>query len=311
MTPAAFTPGRTEKETMQRIKREHYRAPVDYEVVLYWEDGAGHVSNARPRARDISEAGMRIACPLPIEPGTHVCMEVPRYGFPMEASVRYCVREGDDFRIGFEFSSATRESMRSSEGEADYYEVLQLSPKADMETVHRVYRIMAARFHPDNPESGDQERFLQMAEAYRILGNPESRAQYDALRGSERPRPLPLFQARAFVDEKEGEINRRLGVLCLLYAQRRRNSEHPAVSLLELEEVMAIPREYLEFTLWYLKQKKYIEMNQGADFSLTAEGVDFVEQHTPAHAILRKLISSVGWDAVRTSPSSFAASCVQ
>lgn len=44
---------------------------------------------------------------------------------------------------------------------------------------------------------------------------------------------------------------------------------------------MAIPREHLEFTLWYLKQKKYVERNQGADFSLTAGGVDFVEEHPP------------------------------
>ena len=35
------------------------------------------------------------------------------------------------------------------------------------------------------------------------------------------PKPLPVFQARAFVDEKQGEVNRRLGVLCLLYARRR------------------------------------------------------------------------------------------
>lgn len=293
---------------MQRIKREHYRVPVDYPAVLYWEDASGQVSNARPRARDISEAGMRVECPIRIAPDTRVYMEVPRYGFPIEASVRYCVPEGDGFRIGLEFSAATRQSMQAVATEADYYEVLQLSPKADMETVHRVYRIMAARFHPDNPESGDQERFLQMTEAYRILGDPERRAQYDTLRGSERPRALPLFQARAFVDEKEGEVNRRLGVLCLLYAQRRRNSEHPAISLLELEEVMAIPREYLEFTLWYLKQKKYIEMNQGADFSLTAAGVDFVEENTPAHAILRKLIGSAPWQAPETA---FAAGCVQ
>jgi DnaJ domain/PilZ domain len=293
---------------MQRIKREHRRMPVDYPAVLYWEDASGQVSNARPGVRDISEAGMRVECPIPIAPGTPVYMEVPRYGFPIEATVRYCVPEGDGFRIGFEFSAATRQSIEAAAPEADYYEVLQLNPKADMETVHRVYRIMAARFHPDNPESGDQERFLLMSEAYRILGDPERRAQYDALRGSERPRALPLFQARAFVDEKEGEVNRRLGVLCLLYAQRRRNAEHPAISLLDLEEVMAIPREYLEFTLWYLKQKKYIEMDQGADFSLTAAGVDFVEENTPAHAILRKLIGSAAWQEPQ---SAFAASSVQ
>jgi curved DNA-binding protein CbpA len=293
---------------MQRIKREHYRAPVDYSAVVYWEEASGEVSNARPKVRDISEAGMRVECPIRIAPGTGVYVEVPRYGFPIEATVRYCVPEGEGFRIGFEFSAATRQSMQSVATEADYYEVLQLSPKADMETVHRVYRIMAARFHPDNPESGDRERFLLMSEAYRILGDPERRAQYDALRGSERPRPMPLFQARAFVDEKEGEVNRRLGVLCLLYAQRRRNAENPAISLLELEEVMAIPREYLEFTLWYLKQKKYIEMNQGADFSLTATGVDFVEENTPAHAILRKLIGSAPWQEPQEG---FAASSVQ
>ena len=32
----------------------------------------------------------------------------------------------------------------------DYYEFLQISPHADTETIHRVYRYLAARFHPDN-----------------------------------------------------------------------------------------------------------------------------------------------------------------
>jgi curved DNA-binding protein CbpA len=153
---------------------------------------------------------------------------------------------------------------------------------------------MAARFHPDNPDSGDPERFLLLSQAYRILSDPARRAQYDALRGTERHRPLPLFQARAFVDEKEGEVNRRLGVLCLLYAQRRRNPDHPSIALVELEELMSIPREYLEFTLWYLKQKRYVEMDQAADFSLTAAGVDFVEEHTLAQDILLRLLAGGG-----------------
>ena len=37
----------------------------------------------------------------------------------------------------------------------DYYEVLQISPNADPDTVHRVYRFLAARFHPDNQKSGN------------------------------------------------------------------------------------------------------------------------------------------------------------
>jgi hypothetical protein len=57
---------------------------------------------------------------------------------------------------------------------------------------------------------------------------------------------------------------------------------------------MSIPREYLEFTLWYLKQKRYVEMDQAADFSLTAAGVDFVEEHTLAQDILLRLLAGGG-----------------
>ena len=39
---------------------------------------------------------------------------------------------------------------------ADYYEVLQVSPNADLDTIHRVYRLLAQRFHPDNRESGNE-----------------------------------------------------------------------------------------------------------------------------------------------------------
>ena len=40
---------------------------------------------------------------------------------------------------------------------SDYYEILQISPNADQETVRRIYKIQAQRFHPDNLESGDAE----------------------------------------------------------------------------------------------------------------------------------------------------------
>jgi len=44
-------------------------------------------------------------------------------------------------------------------------------PNADPETIHRVYRIMAARFHPDNPTTGSLERFLLLREAYQTLSD--------------------------------------------------------------------------------------------------------------------------------------------
>jgi curved DNA-binding protein len=299
---------------MPRTTRRHHRAPVDYEVTLFWEDAAGKVHTSRPRARDASDGGMRVESDVSIPTETSLCVDIPLKGV-LEAVVRYCVPLGAAFQVGIEFpsrsrqspepeeSSQAKESSQSKEStqakepppadatEIDHYEVMQLSPRADRDTIHRVYRIMAARFHPDNPESGSQDKFLRLQEAYRVLSDPARRAEYDITKGTNRHRPLPLFQAKAFVDEKEGEMHRRLGVLCLLYAQRRRNPDHPAVTLMELEEVMSIPRDYLEFTLWYLKQKRYVEMNQGADFCLTAAGVDFVEEHSPAQDILHRLLT--------------------
>ena len=298
---------------MPKNKRQHHRIAIDYEVVFYWEDAGGRVQTIRARARDASESGMRVETDVAIEPGTQLCIEVPRYSSAIEATVCYCIRDGAIFHIGLQFSAPSHQHAEAIAAEIDYYEILQLSSNAEAETIHRVYRIMATRFHPDNPDSGDQERFMLLTEAYRVLSDPERRAQYDLIRGTERRRPMPLFQAKAFVDEKQGEINRRLGVLCLLYAQRRRNPDHPTITLMELEEVMSIPREYLEFTLWYLRQKRYIEMNSGADFSLTADGVDFVEEHAPAQDILRRLLIGVGSNSTfeHTSTPPVAATRVQ
>ena len=275
---------------MQKTSRRHDREPVDFQVVLYWEDGDGQVHSTRPRARDLSPAGMRLQSEVRLEPGTQVYLDVRRYGVPVEGVIRYCVRAEGGYQIGVEFSNYAEPAAEPFARDVDYYEILQLSPRADIETIHRVFRIMAARFHPDNRESGDQEKFLQLSEAYRILSDPDRRAHYDRMRGTEPQRAIPVFQAKAFVDDKEGEANRRLGVLCLLYASRRRDCEHPSLGLLELEEMMSIPREYLEFTLWYLKQKRYVETSEGADFQLTATGVDFVESHAPAQPMLHNLL---------------------
>ena len=276
---------------MANCKRQNHRETVSFDVVAHWDDMGKSCSGAF-RTRDLSDGGTQIEGTKRIETGKQVRIDVPRYGFPLEAVVRYCTPSGVRFAIGLEFCSETRRSMRASKKDVDHYEVLQLSPRADMDTIHRVFRIMAARFHPDNPESGDADKFLLLTDAYTTLSDPEKRAQYDAFRADKRPEPLPLFQAKAFVDEKVGEANRRLGVLGLLYAQRRRTSEHPSLSLLEIEALMGYPREYLEFTFWYLREKEYIKRADCSDFALTAAGVDFVEEHMPAESVLHRLIES-------------------
>jgi curved DNA-binding protein len=60
----------------------------------------------------------------------------------------------------------------------DYYEILQLSQSADQETIERVYRLLAKRYHPDNENTGDAEKFDALVKAYRALSDTERRPAY-------------------------------------------------------------------------------------------------------------------------------------
>ena len=115
----------------------------------------------------------------------------------------------------------------------DYYEFLQISPNADSETIHRVYRYLAGRLHPDNPESGDSEMFRLLKSAYDVLSNPSSRSEYDASCNRENE-AATLSTSVDFMDSLDGELNRRVGVLAVLYFRRRSYPHTPEVSLAEI-----------------------------------------------------------------------------
>jgi len=125
----------------------------------------------------------------------------------------------------------------------DYYEFLQISPKADADTIHRVFRFQAARLHPDNPDTGDAEKFFLLKQAYDVLSNPERRAEYDGTRKNGTTEPVPISTWIDFMDDIEGEMNRRLALMAVLYFQRRANPYEPEVSLLEVEKRMGFPRD--------------------------------------------------------------------
>jgi curved DNA-binding protein len=174
----------------------------------------------------------------------------------------------------------------------DLYEFLQISPNAQPDTIHRVYRFLAARFHPDNPDTGDPEKFLLLNRAFEVLSDPERRAEYDARLRKKQEQPNPVFESVDFLDGIEGELNRRLAVLWLLYRRCRANIQDPQVSLRDLETAMGFPREYLDFTTWYLRTKKYITREDNSDFALTALGVDYVESNYSKLPLLNRLLNA-------------------
>jgi molecular chaperone DnaJ len=71
----------------------------------------------------------------------------------------------------------------------DYYEVLGVSSRASEAEIKKAYRRLARDHHPDvnAHDSGAEERFKELTEAYEVLSNPESRRAYDTF-GHQVPR---------------------------------------------------------------------------------------------------------------------------
>jgi len=160
----------------------------------------------------------------------------------------------------------------------DYYEILQVSPNADTDTIDRVFRHLAKKFHPDNTASGDTERFRVVMEAHKILSDPEARAAYDVRHNDHWNQKWQLASEAAnrtaFGDDRET----RESLLSLLYVQRRRTMKHPGMGELELAMLLRVPHELVEFHLWYLKAKGWVERLDTGALAITARGVDQVEQ---------------------------------
>jgi curved DNA-binding protein CbpA len=174
-------------------------------------------------------------------------------------------------------------------GSVNYYDLLQINPRAETETVERVYRMLVTRYHPDNPESGDPERFRLLQEACDTLKDPARRARYDAELEQRQASPLAIFLGKEFTDGIDAEAKIRVGVLCLLYSKRRANPDFAALSLLDMENLMSSPRERLLFAIWYLRAKRHIAQDDRSSFIITAEGVDFLESQLPTNQILYKI----------------------
>ena len=74
----------------------------------------------------------------------------------------------------------------------DYYEVLGVSREASETDVKKAYRRLARDHHPDaNPgDTGAEDRFKELTEAYEVLSSPDARKAYDTY-GHQVPRGAP------------------------------------------------------------------------------------------------------------------------
>ncbi len=164
----------------------------------------------------------------------------------------------------------------------DLYEALQVSPHAHPLIIAKAYRLLAALYHPDNKQTGDADGFRRVAEAYRVLSDPVQRAAYHKEHfGPSAPKPTSCAanDAEPTVGRRPDERELRPLLLRALYDVRRGRPYKPGLSLIVLAELSGCSIDDLQFTLWYLRGKRLIEMTEDSEVVITVTGVDFLETH--------------------------------
>jgi curved DNA-binding protein CbpA len=156
----------------------------------------------------------------------------------------------------------------------DHYEVLQVSPRAQSDTIQRVFRFLAKRFHPDNPETGNADRFKQLMESFRVLSDPEQRAAYDATYEEHRETRWRIFDQASAGDEVAADRRVRSSILQLFYTARRRDPDHPGLGVYDLERLLGCPEDHIKFHVWYLKENGWVQRLENGMLAITASGVD-------------------------------------
>jgi curved DNA-binding protein CbpA len=165
-------------------------------------------------------------------------------------------------------------TIENTNGFSDYYEILQLSPNADTDTISRVYRILVKRYHPDNRDTGNERKFNDVVQAYRVLSDPEKRTSYDVKYDENRAAVLKIFEEASASDSYEGDRRIFSGILSLLYIARRRDPERGGMGVIQLERLLGCPAEHLEFHIWYLSEKNWITRQNNGQFAITVSGID-------------------------------------
>jgi curved DNA-binding protein CbpA len=185
----------------------------------------------------------------------------------------------------------------AGDGFVDYYELLQVSPNANEDTIHRVFRHLAKKYHPDAPLHGNAEHFNLLVEAHRTLADVEARAAYDAKYQQYWDRSWKIAAEAADTQGITDDAGVRERLLSLLYAQRRRSMRNPGLGEMDLARLVGTPPEHVEFHCWYLREKGWILRLESGLFAVTAEGVDQVERHRIRVSPERLLETRVPQDA--------------
>lgn len=162
----------------------------------------------------------------------------------------------------------------------DYYIILQVDPTCSTKELETAYRHLAKMYHPDHIDTADVVKFNQVIEAYRTLRNPDQRAEYDLVYAANKKDNWFKFTAgnATDVDEKsvidDAEAHAR--ILVFLYKKRRDNARNAGIAGFYVQQMLDCSEELIDFHLWYLKEKGFIEITEQGALAITIQGIDHV-----------------------------------
>lgn len=87
----------------------------------------------------------------------------------------------------------------------DYYDILGVPKDASQEDIKRAYHILASQYHPDK-NNGNEKRFKEINEAYRILSLASSRAKYDKEYVPPKSEPVKEERVHNHVEQSKNKI---------------------------------------------------------------------------------------------------------
>lgn len=267
----------------ERRETTRQRIPGGRKITFWIEDKSGSWTRQDAEVSDRSEKGVGLLLLRDVEAGQNVMVEGDGFGGGsggrQKGRICWCRPTVDRrFRAGIDLSPSVNSASQADEDFEDFYEVMELSPSASLETIHRIYRILAQRLHPDNAETGSGDAFKKLVEAYRTLSDPEKRAAFDSRRGVKQKVHWRVFDHQSATPSVEQEQMKRRGVLKALYLKRLREPESPGMNMIEMEALLGTPREHLDFTMWFVKEQGWVVRTDSGRYSITVKGVEQAER---------------------------------
>jgi hypothetical protein len=262
-------------------QRRHPRSPASE------TQAALLVNGSEAKLVNFNSNGLRVqlrqalAVGLAVQVGGEIEGAAERLPVGGRCRVRWCAEIGQGmYHAGLSFDNASDVPHAAAEmlgTSADHYETLQVSRRADADTIRRVYHLMAQRYHPDNRETGSEELFRLVVKANEVLSDPARRAAFDVQLASHDQARLHLFENWQSSRGVQSEVLKRQAILRLLYNKRFTDGDQPWIVLRDFENLMGCPREHLEFSFWVLRENKLVARGDNARYEITYQGVAAVE----------------------------------